>query len=594
MKNRNVRRYLVTTADERTWPKDQPVLFLGEWCKLYERRHVWTTMDTEMVPYHWDDRKKLHRDYLYLQGLYEELLLELSERLNALHGVNHTLRYWRILVGPWLGYFVQMLFDRWEMIQRAITDHSIAGVWVLESAPDKVVPNDMQCFNRLYAGDAWNEAIYGQLLQGWSTVPIEKVQPAVESPLPVTLPVLTPARRLKRKLARAVSVVSQMFVREDETFFMASYLPITQDLRLQLRMGQVPRLWRPFPTPKAELDWTQRQWQMGRSDGEGYPAIVRAMIPRHIPALYLEGYAALQSLCYALPWPPKPRLIFTSNSYSSDDVFKAWAAEKVEAGTPLMVGQHGGNYGIDRWNFSEDHECTICDSWLSWGWDEEKRPQIKPVGNLKMSGVDMGWNPEGYALMVEMAMPRYSYWMYSVPVAGQWLDYFNDQCRFVDALPDNIIRRLLVRLFRQDFGWCQAARWKDRFPDLQLDDGRGPIAPLIEKSRIFVSTYNATTFLESLAMNIPTIMFWNPNYWELRDSAVSYFERLKVVGIFHETPEAAAHQMTRVWDDVPIWWNSEPIQAVREEFCYRYSRKPERFLDDLEQVLHRIEPTSID
>lgn len=34
-------RYLITTADERTWKFDRPVLFLGEWCRLYDRRHVW-------------------------------------------------------------------------------------------------------------------------------------------------------------------------------------------------------------------------------------------------------------------------------------------------------------------------------------------------------------------------------------------------------------------------------------------------------------------------------------------------------------------------------------------------------------------------
>ncbi|MEI6153724.1 MAG: LIC12162 family protein, partial [Deltaproteobacteria bacterium] len=317
--------------------------------------------------------------------------------------------------------------------------------------------------------------------------------------------------------------------------------------------------------------------------------VVRAMIPRHIPTVYLEGYAELQSLCDKLHWPKKPRLIFTSNSYDSDEVFKAWAAGKVEAGVPLAVGQHGGNYGVDRWNFAEDHECSISDSWLSWGWDDKRRPQIKPVGNLKMFGIDMHKRgAEGYALMVEMTMSRYSYRMHSVPMAGQWLDYFNEQCRFVDALPDEIRGRLLVRLYVHDCGWYQAARWREHFPEIQLDDGRGPIAPLIEKSRIYVSTYNATTYLESLAMNIPTIMFWNPNHWELRNSAVPYFERLKAVGIFHETPEAAAHQMTQVWDNVAAWWNSEPVQAAREEFCYRYSRMPKKPLEDLGQTLRQI------
>ena len=69
-----IQRFLVTTADERTWPADQPILFLGEWCRLYNRKNVWQNLDAEIVPYHWDDREKFHRDYIHLQDLYEELL----------------------------------------------------------------------------------------------------------------------------------------------------------------------------------------------------------------------------------------------------------------------------------------------------------------------------------------------------------------------------------------------------------------------------------------------------------------------------------------------------------------------------------------
>ncbi len=581
--------FLITTADQRFWKTNEPVLFLGEWCKLFSQRAVWEKLDCEVLPYHWDDRKKLHRDYLYLQGFYEELLQELAEKLNEIHCVNHTLRYWRILVGPWLGYFVPMLFDRWEMIQRAVNNYSLDGVQIIDAVPEQVVPNDMIHFNRLFIEDAWNEAIYGQLLQGWTTVPIEKVQQNASHKNMVSAPpTLSFTRRLKQKLVHIASFCLQIFTREDEAFFIATYLPIEQDFYLQLRLGQISKFWYRVPAPQVQVDWPQRQWQVGKSGMGGFPAIVRAMIPRHIPALYIEGYTALRALCDALPWPKKPRLIVTSNSHEADDVFKAWASEKVEAGAHMVVGQHGGNYGIDRWNFAEEHECTISNSWLSWGWDDEERPQIKPVSNLKMVGVAMEWDPDGNILMVACTVPRYSYRMFSVPVATQWLDYFEDQCRFVAAMPERLRNRLLLRLHEQDYGWCQKQRLQDRFPEVRLDDGRGRITPLIKKARIYVSTYNATTFLESLALNIPTIMFWNPSHWELRDSAVPYFERLKAVGIFHETPEAAAHQMTRVWDNVAVWWNSETVQTVRKEFCHRYSRMPERPLDELEQALLEI------
>jgi putative transferase (TIGR04331 family) len=587
-------RFLITTADERTWPKDQPVLFLGEWCRLHHRKESWENLDAQIVPYHWDDRGKLHHDFLYLRELHEQLLLELSQELNAQHGVDHSLRYWRILVGPWLGYFVQMLFDRWEMIQRAIAEYGIAGVQVMDIPMEQMVPNDMHHFDALYTGDTWNEVIYSQLLDILANVPVKRVHALEPCSSTTTHPSLSFTRRMKHSLARVASLICQRFTRDDEAFFLATYLPTMQCLRLECRLGQVPKLWRSVQSPKVALNWSRRQWQLGRSGQEGFPAVARAMIPKHIPTLYMEGYAALTKHCDRLPWPKKPRLVFTSNSYSSDDVFKAWAAEKVEAGTALVIGQHGGNYGVGRWGFSEDHECAISDGWLSWGWDDESRPQIKPVGNLKMVGVDMGWDPEGDALMVEVTMPRYSYHMYSVPVAGQWLGYFDEQCRFVDALPDDIRRSLLVRLYGIDYGWNQSARWRERFPDIRLDEGRAPIAPLISKSRLYVSTYNATTFLESMAMNIPTIIFWNVHQWEIRDSAVPFFERLKSAGIFHETPELAAHQMTKVWHNVANWWNSNPVQGARREFCSRYSHIPQNPLENLEGVLRRIAPAAME
>src|SRR5687767_15617233 len=112
-----MKRFLITTADERTWRLDGPVLFLGEWCRRYDRRAAWEGLDAEVVPYHWDDRDQYYRDYLYICAVYEDVLRRTSDALNAHHGTAHGLRYWRILVGPWAYQFAQTLFDRWAMVQ---------------------------------------------------------------------------------------------------------------------------------------------------------------------------------------------------------------------------------------------------------------------------------------------------------------------------------------------------------------------------------------------------------------------------------------------------------------------------------------------
>ena len=82
-------------------------------------------------------------------------------------------------------------------------------------------------------------------------------------------------------------------------------------------------------------------------------------------------------------WPKHPKVIWTSNADNSDDLFKAYAAEKVEKGSPLVIGQHGGHYGIGLWSFSEDHQLAISDRYFSWGWTEQQQPKISPVGQFK-------------------------------------------------------------------------------------------------------------------------------------------------------------------------------------------------------------------
>lgn len=585
-------RFLITTALEETWRGDVPVLFLGEWCRLFERRPAWEGFDAIVAHYHWDDRNKLHQDYLYLQSVYELALVSLSVKLNEIHDVDHSLRYWRILVGPWLGYFIQMLFDRWFMLQKAVREYDIMGVRIIKHCEGEGVPNCMADFSALFVGDDWNELIYGQILEGLS-IPLETVevrrtvaqQRDGRASVPPTASTLA-----KRFLAKLASRVSGHICRDNEYFFISTNMSIKQDLLLQAKLGQLPKLWRSVGVPAADYCQNSRQWVMPRPETEkadvhsDFLGQVCTMVPKHLPKAYLEGYSQLVALTDNLPWPKQPKAIFTSIAFSSDDVFKVWAATKVEKSASLVIGQHGGNYGVSLWSFSEEHEVAISDRFLTWGWNQQEQKKITPVGNLKNFDKRGGWDKDGVALLVEMTMPRTSYHMYSVPIAGQWLNYFEDQCRFVGALSRGLREQLLVRLYAHDYGWQQKLRWRDRYPKIRLDEGIKPMASLLKKSRLLISTYNATTYLESMSLNIPTLMFWNPKHWELRKGAIPYFERLKSVGIFHETPESAARQMVAVWDDVSGWWEGAAVQSVRREFCERYAHTPERPLETMERL----------
>jgi len=576
---------LVTTADEATWPNNKPVVFIGEWCKRHSRMNSWASLDSITVPYHWDNREQLKKDYIYLENIYEDLLAELKDQLNSIHQTSHSLRYWRILIGPWLGIFVQIIFDRWKMLKLSLDEYEVDSCNVHPEDVENFIPQDTHSFINFVVSDSWNEMIYSHLLR------------LIPNKLDVNE--LTPMHKqtnlkrsfksqFKKSLKTGSNYLGMPANYFDNIFIYKSGFPVLKDIQLQLKFKQFPQNWASFSTPEVLLNLEMREWDFkSKINNCDFSSIVCKLIPKCIPRTYLEGYNLLVKNQKKLPWPKTPKVIFTSEAYFTDDVFKAWAASKVCLGSSLVIGQHGGNFGMTPMSFLEEHQIKISDKFLSWGWTDNSEDKIIPVGNLKSQKNTKNFDPKGHALFVEYALPRFSYQIYSVPIASQWLDYFKEQSHFVGSLPSTIQNNLIIRL-KADFGWDQKNRWDDLFPNIIIDSGEKSMKEMAVKSRIFISTYNATTYLESLAWNIPTIIFWKPEHWELNDNASKYFDILESVGIFHKTPESAAQKLTEVWDNIELWWEKNETQIARKSFVRQYSLISESSSYKMQKVLNNL------
>ena len=584
-----IKKYcLVTTADERTWPKNKPILFLGEWCKRFSRKKSWIKLNSETLKYHWDDRKKLIKDYSYLQELHEVLLNDLSKQLNRIHKKNYSIRYWRILIGPWLGYFTQALFDRWSSLNLSLEEFDIDRCYILTNNPS-VVAEDMKDFESLFIDDKWNEVIFGQLIQNISenkmninSVNVELSDSSLTNKKPFY-------SKLKDKLKFLLSKLSGLFTRKEDYFFISSYIPLLTQFKLQLQLNQFPSLWFSPKIDYPEVDLNKRNWVMGGINSEDrFIKIACQLIPKHLPISYLEGYALLSQNINNLKWPVNPKAIFTSNAYLGDEVFKAWAAKKTENNATLIIGQHGGHFGLTKFAFFEEHQIKISDNFLSWGWSNPNNSKIKPFANIKLLNNKLKYNPKGDAIMIGLTIPRYSYHLYAAPISSQLISYFSDQFNFIRALPHLMQQKILVRLAKNDNGWDQKLRWENEFSDIKIDSGDKSIRKLLKNSRICISTYNATSYLETLSWNMPTIIFWDEKYWDLNQDAMPYFKLLKDAGIFHKTPQSAAKKVTEIWDDIDSWWFSEQVQSARFKFCQRYSRVSDSSLSEFRSFLNKI------
>lgn len=560
--------FLVTTGLEDTWPEsNKPVLFLGEWCKLYSRKDYWKKFNSETVPYHWDDRDKLYKDYQYLLELYEVFLAELTIELNKIHGVSYTTRYWRIVIGPWLMMFLGVIFDRWSCIQVAIDRYAVTNTHILEEVDLSNVPTSMEHFTKIVCTDLWNHTIYSSILK---FIHYEKIL-LVKKPINLNAP-LGKEKRVKKffisKIKDLVFSFSLFFSTDKNYFFSATYLNKFDLSKLQLNLGQIPVFYKERYSSKfLPQDCFRGLTLSGFEDHNGFERYAKEMIPLQIPTDYLEGYKSLSERTEKIRWPKNPKLIWTGNSYFMDEFFKVWAAKKVDNGTPLVVSQHGGHYGQGLFSFLEHHELKICDYYLSWGWSGEGE-QIIPVGTVKQPIKTN--NKNDTTLLVVTGTSRYSDGLLSMPLSSQWIEYFDDQMEFYENLPEHISINMLIRLYPHDYEWSQIERWKDRFPSSEFDDCEKALSKVIKNTKLFISGWNATTYLESLHANVPTIIFWRPEYFEIRDDTKKMFHELRKVNILHDDPISAAKHLINIYNDIDTWWNNKNVISVRKEFTEKY------------------------
>ena len=573
---------LVTTADVRTWPVSTPILFLGEWCKLPGKRNIWNAIDSLTAKPYGVDKEKVSADRKYLKKLESKLLEELVVFLNQFHNTNHNTRYWHIVIGPWLRVFTEILLNRWNTIHAAIKDHNVKTTYIFRYAQEDMVPNDMQGFIYMYFTDEWNHVIYSKILNEYTNIKCFTIEDGIffrkENNLVVKASPL--GQKLKKMLHGINSLYVKYFIGHNHNFMYDTQLNWKMEVLVNLVLGQLPVRWTKIECCHQSVDMQLRgKLEISHKKYESFDKFVRESIIDNIPVLYLEGYKKINDMVDKLNWPKKPKFIWTSNAHFSDDLFKIWAAEKVEKSIPYIISQHGGNYGTVKHVPNSDieyFEKTVSDRYLTWGWkeDSENFRDVYPLGIITRIGNSKEtWNKSGGLLLMQLHRDlRDTAW----DETSLYKDYLSKQLEFVGNLSKEIREKCTVRLHPnfQILGWKEDEIWRQHFPKIKIDKGIRKLNKELKKNRLIVHTYNSTGILETMAVNIPTIFFWDPSFWEIRDRALPFYDELKSVGIYHNTPESAVALIQKIWSDVSGWWNDSDVQDVRKKFCSEFACIP--------------------
>jgi putative transferase (TIGR04331 family) len=575
----DIPRLLITTADERTWRFDEPVLFLGEWCRRYDRNAVWERIPDARVaePYGMSNTQK-DEDFATVCRIVDEMLPIITRELNNLHGTNFSNRYWMVLLSIWLHRCVCVILNRYKTLEWALANYRISRMAVFGAPSYQLATSDSITFPWATDNDVWNNILFAEVAK---FIPGQKV---------VTEEVLydgdnwfhfreaTSARKndlkktILKKLYNLYETLAVKLVRRDDAFLISTYAGRKADIMLSLALAQIPVLWsRPALEPVCPNHALRTDLVLKLIDSKqkGLDACVRSLIFKLMPTCFLEGYTKLVNVVAEMPWPEKPKFIFTSNNFDTDEVFKAWAGAKAETGIPYYTGQHGCNYGTFRYPISERYLVQMSDKFITWGWRSIRSKVIPGFIWNDMPANRAKSLKRSDLLIIGRTVPSR---IYTWDVFCEMQHNQDAQFHLVENLSTLPRSAVLIRTYggAERWAWCDRARWTELNPGIKFDE-YPEFVDSVRNTRLVVFTFDSTGFLQLLRANYPVIGTWPLPLDLLRDEAKPYYSELMKAGILFSNPLSAAKFINEEWGNIDRWWYGAVIQNARAAFCDYYA-----------------------
>jgi len=530
-------------------------------------------------------------DYASVRQLEDELFPILCDFLNSYHNTQYDSKFWKIVLGVWFQRYVDVIYNRVETLKECFKNYNITGVSTLDSNGYDLSTIDSLSAIWSFDDDRWNSALFSRIFD-------------IIGPLDFQIGVIydnmnqyrfskvegngySISKNVFKKIPKIVNAIACAFSKKDNSFIINSFLPKSKEMGLHFSLGHIPKIWvNKQHVVNQSTDFLARKNLAKKIDqygDKGVRDVLRELLFELIPVCYLEGFREVLNTAKLKKWPVKPKFIFTSINYDTDEVFKLWAALKVIDGSKYIIGQHG-NLSIIGSQTNRLLDFRIPDKFLSWGWSDS-RPQVIPAFIFKTAGkIIKRRNTSGGILLTLCHYPhRCSFWDGS----ENYIETFENHIKFIRIMPIEYRRLLTIRLHSawQDFNWYEKERLDMFNGQIHIEDGLVPIDKLIKGSRLIIHGYDSSGILETLSMNIPTLAFWSGGLDHLRDEAKPYYEILQNSGIIYFDPESISEKVQSICSDVESWWSSEEVQLARKTFCDQYAKSSDRPITKLLNIL---------
>ena len=505
--------------------------------------------------------------------IYEKLLDEISVVLNDHFKLNFSLKYWRIIIGPWLRQFIDITYHRFSEIKNFNNYRKSSNVFYNSFVFDNQrVADDMNDWSFISNNDNWNSVFFSQILN-------VLFPNNIYDEIILDFPKTKTNSILKFYFNKYINFLLLPF---SKSFYYKTYFRFFSHFKIGLWTSLLrSKLNYTFLKPSILPNYKLRNSLKNKISSKyvckenSFEFVLLSLLFSHFPLAYLEWYNIIQKQMLNFYLPVNPKVIFSSNFLNSYDFLKFYTAFYTEGGSQLIVGQHGGHYALANKCVYEDHEIKISNAYLSWGSSLTSLPfNVFNIGFIKFSlrtyiktKFLSSINTPKKIVFVNAGINTYTYRLDDFVRPDSWFNYLEDTYKVIENVDENIKKNILINNHPTRLNQSNEFFLKHdstlKFFELKYNS-------LFNYKYIIVSTYNATVFLEFIYYNIPTVIYLNPIFWKLRPNSSVIFEKLSNVGVFHTNHKSLSDFLNLNSNNISKWWFNENVQNAINDFRKLY------------------------
>ena len=557
-----------------------PKIYLHPFKTSYKNDKVVKRLSEEEFP----------KKHIYLKKIKSNLLTTVSKFLNEFHQTNYSEKFWDIEIGHWLNIYVFNMFEAWEMMSSLLDEEGSFLVKIRKYLDEDLIVQTMDELNNHSYNDEFRENIFFFIIKyrflNNKRFSIEECQYNSTS-LELQKEKFRSHNKINfnKIILKIYHLLFSRIIKRQNYTILRSYLGAKDDLKLNFKLKQLPTF---IPNIywicKPDLALRKNVNLDEKKDDEFEKYLYREIFS-FMPVSFLEGFKNVEKKINELTLPQKPKKIFSSNILKKS-LLTRYCAHKVEIGAELFLATHGGCYGHFKVHGLEDQERNISNLYLTYGWKDKNDSKVKPFGMIRPL---IKLNKNKKKNLLTMILPNYAIFLDNMQSRAPTSNpcHVETYSRIIDNLDNKIkLKNLLIRVLARDKGTSLQSILENKYPDIKIDSQKMSLSETLSNTKIFLSPYSGTGFLETLALNIPTIVTDSTHRNNLlRKNANEYYEILKEAKIYFDDQELLAKHINSIWNNHQEWWESDKVQKAKNIFCNEFAYINKNKVNELKELL---------